>query len=273
MTTDPTKYSLIIERGTFPEKVTDFSLSTPLPGSVDLRSKLKIIYDQGNLGSCTANALCCSFVYDDSKYTPSRLFLYYNERMLDKDVSHDVGSTLTQGINALEKYGVCQESTWPYIINKFAIKPPVNAYTEGVQHQVLSAKRVQQTMSSMKGCLNSGFPFVLGIEIYSSFESQVVTNTGYVPMPNTEKEQLLGGHAVICVGYNDAKGVWIMQNSWGILWGDKGYFYLPYNYLLSSTLAGDMWQITKVRVLNTPQKIMINKINEVTKYRVIKYRR
>jgi C1A family cysteine protease len=193
--------------------------------------------------------------------------------MLDKDVSNDTGSKLSEGINALEKYGVCQESTWPYIINNFAIKPPVNAYTEGEHHQILSAKRVQHTMSSMKGCLNSGFPFVLGIEIYSSFESQEVTNTGYVPMPNTKKEQLLGAHAVTCVGYDDEKNVWIMQNSWGTLWGDSGYFYLPYNYLLSSTLAGDMWQITRVRVLSQQQKILINKTNEVAKYKIKKYKK
>jgi len=266
MATNPTKYSLIIERGTFPERLTDYTVTTPLPGVVDLRSKLKIMYDQGDLGSCTSNALCYSFVFNNSTYTPSRLFLYYNERMLDRDVSQDAGSTLTQGINALEKYGVCQESTWPYIINKFAIKPPANAYTEGAQHEVLSALRVKQTMASMKGCLSSGFPFVTGIEVYSSFEGTVATNTGYVPMPNTKTEQLLGGHAVTCVGYNDAKGVWIMQNSWGTSWGDKGYFYLPYNYLLSSSLAGDMWQITKVHVLSTPQKIMVRRINEATKH-------
>jgi len=224
------------------------------------------MYDQGNLGSCTANALCYSFVYDNPTYSPSRLFLYYNERLLDKDVNEDAGSTLTQGINALEKYGVCSESTWPYIINKFTIKPPTNAYTEGLQHLVLSANRVQQTMSSMKGCLISGFPFVVGIEVYSSFETASVAKTGYVPMPNTRTEQLLGGHAVLCVGYSDTKSVWIMKNSWGPNWGDKGYFYLPYNYLLSSTMAGDMWQITKVHVLSNNQKIMVNKRLEATKF-------
>jgi C1A family cysteine protease len=77
---------------------------------------------------------------------------------------------------------------------------------------------------------------------------------------------LLGGHAVTCVGYNDAKGVWIMKNSWGSRWGDKGHFYLPYAYLLSTRLSGDMWQITKVKVLTTAQKIMVYKKLETTKY-------
>ena len=104
------------------------------------------------------------------------------------------------------------------------------------------------------------------ILIYTSFEGRVVNTTGYVPMPNTKTERLLGGHAVICVGYNDAKGVWIMKNSWGTRWGDSGYFYLPYNYLLSSTLAGDMWQITKVEIISKNRKIMVNKMLEKTKY-------
>jgi C1A family cysteine protease len=260
------KYTLIVEKGACPEKVKDYSVTLPvLHATVDLRNKLNVTYDQGNLGSCTANALCYSFVFNDNKWNPSRLFLYYNERMLDKTIDQDVGSTLSEGIIALEKYGVCSESTWPYNINNFKIKPPTSAYTEGLKHEVLNANRVQQTLSSMKGCLISGYPFVVGIEVYSSFESQSVAKTGYVPMPNTLTEQFLGGHAVICVGYNDAKSVWIMKNSWGTSWGDHGYFYLPYNYLLSSQLAGDMWQVTKVSVLSTPMKLKIYKINEVIK--------
>jgi C1A family cysteine protease len=109
----------------------------------------------------------------------------------------------------------------------------------------------------MKGCLISGYPFVVGIEIYSSFESQSVAKTGYVPMPNTLTEQFLGGHAIICLGYNDNLygGVWIMKNSWGSSWGDRGYFYLPYAYLTSNSLAGDLWKITKVTMAARAEKI------------------
>lgn len=262
------KYNLKVERGMCPEKIKNYSLSgsVSLPTSVDLRSKLTVMYDQGQLGSCTANALCYCFVFNDNKWSPSRLFLYYNERMLDKDINEDAGSTLTQGINALIKYGVCSEKLWSYNINKFSVKPPTAAYVEGEKHQVLTSARVLQTLASMKGCLNSGFPFVVGIEVYQSFESDAVAKTGMVPMPNTKTEQLLGGHAITCVGYNDTKGVWIMKNSWGAGWGDKGYFYLPYAYLLSNSLAGDMWQVTKVEVLTTSQKIMVNKALEASKH-------
>jgi C1A family cysteine protease len=118
----------------------------------------------------------------------------------------------------------------------------------------------------MKGCLASGFPFVVGILVYDSFEGLTVAKTGYVPMPNTKTEQILGGHAVICVGYNDSKSVWIMKNSWGSSWGDNGYFYLPYNYLLNSKLAGDMWTIKKVETISPQKKTMIYKILENTKH-------
>jgi len=267
MGTNLLKYTLTLERGTYPERVVNYAISTPMKSIVDLRDKLPVIYDQGNLGSCTANALsyCFDFV-DDTSFYPSRLFLYYNTRLLDKNINQDAGSTLTQGIRALERYGISSENTWPYIINRFKIKPCDASYNEGTKHKVLNANRVAQTLASMKGCLNQGFPFVTGILIYSSFESTLVSKTGNVPMPNTKREKLLGGHAVTCVGYNDIRGVWIMKNSWGSLWGDRGYFYLPYPYLLSKTLSGDLWQITKVSVLSTPKKIMVYKKLEQTKF-------
>ena len=241
------KYTLTVERGVAPERVKNFSIRYRTAPKVDLRSKIKIMYDQGNIGSCTANALCYAYVFNASTFSPSRLFLYYNERVLDGgDYTIDDGSTLSQGINALETYGVCKESSWAYITNNIAVKPTKQAYDEGIKNEVLMASRVLQTMDSMKGCLISGYPFVVGFEVYSSFESSAVATTGRVPMPNTATEQLLGGHACICLGYDDSKNVWIMQNSWGTGWGDKGYFYLPYAYLTSPSLAGDMWRILKV---------------------------
>jgi C1A family cysteine protease len=273
------KYNLKVERNVAPEKVKDFTVSSvssvssassasspsSTPTTVDIRNKISIMYDQGPLGSCTANALCYAYIFDDPSYRPSRLFLYYNERYLDHDVNQDAGSTLSQGIYALEKYGVCSEPTWPYNVSKYTVKPQPDAYKEGVKHEVITANRVLQTMSSLKGCLISGFPFVVGIEIFASFESNTVNKTGYVPLPDINNEELLGGHAVICVGFNDSKGVWIMKNSWGASWGDKGYFYLPYSYLTNPDLSGDAWKITKVTVV-LPSKNKLLKMNEKIKF-------
>jgi C1A family cysteine protease len=264
------KYDLKVESGMFPEKIVNYSVTTSLPNKLDLSQKLKMSYDQGSLGSCTANALLYSFIYNDPTFSPSRLFLYYNQRLLDNTISIDNGSTLTQGINALIKYGVCSENNTPYNISNFKNKPNNISYIEGLDHQIISASRVLQTLDSLKGCLRSNQPFVVGILIYSSFESLTVSKTGYVSMPNVKKERLLGGHAVTCVGYDDDRQVWIMKNSWGTKWGDNGNFYLPYSYLLNKNLAGDMWKITQVEIVRTLApaniRLVVNSINQNVKH-------
>jgi C1A family cysteine protease len=83
--------------------------------------------------------------------------------------------------------------------------------------------------------------------VFSGLESEEVAQTGVVPMPE-EDEKSLGGHAIVCVGYDDKKKVWIMRNSWGETWGDKGYFYLPQEYLTDANIASDFWTIRKVSV-------------------------
>jgi len=220
---------------------------TEQPPSCDLRSKCPAVYDQLQIGSCTANALVAAYEFDDMSLFGSRLFLYYNERLLDNDISQDAGSTLSQGINALVKYGVCHENLWTYVDDgvKYKTKPTDGCYTDAKSHEIVTYNNVPQNLTSMKQCLLDGFPFVVGISIYESFESDTVAHTGIVPMPqSTEKE--LGGHAVMCVGYDNSKNCFIMRNSWGTGWGDKGYFYIPYDYLTNTTLTGDLWEIKKV---------------------------
>jgi len=250
------KYTLI--RHIEPVKIDDqfilkFNRKLTLPLKIDLRSKCPIIYDQGILGSCTANALLCLYQYDAPKFIGSRLFLYYNERLLDGTVNDDVGSYLETGIYAMKKYGVCREILWPYNISKFNIKPNNFCYTEALTHQVIEAFQVKPNPYDMKACLNTGEPFVFGFAVFSNFESITVAKTGFVTVP-TKNDQFLGGHAVVCVGYDDnllyngIKGYWICRNSWGALWGDSGYFYLPYKYLDIPNIFSDLWKITKVEL-------------------------
>lgn len=228
--------------------VHNFGIHT-LPKIVDLRLKCPPICSQGNLGSCTSFALASAFQYLDPKWNGSHLFLYYNERMLDNpyNITDDSGSTISQGIVALKKFGICKETSWPYDVEKFATKPPNSCYVEGKLHQVINAIPIAQTQNAMKQCLASNFPIALGIAVYESFESDEVAKTGIVPMPK-ETEQLLGFHAVLLVGYDDSKKVWIMRNSWGD-WGMKGYFTLDYAYLNSTNLASDLWSIRKEEVV------------------------
>ncbi len=221
-----------------------FTLSTALPPVVDLRSKFGPVYDQGSLGSCTANAVVGAIQYDDPDFFGSRLFVYWNARNLDNTVNDDSGTSISQGINVAGTFGMCKEVTWSYNINNFKVKPTDNCFTEAIKYKAIDYCHVDQTSESMRGCLASGYPIVLGITIYESFESIKSSLTGNIPMPQAN-EKILGGHAIICVGYDDTKKIWIMRNSWGSLWGDSGYFYLPYDYLLNNNLCSDLWKITK----------------------------
>jgi C1A family cysteine protease len=223
-----------------------------LPTKVDLRDQCpKEVYDQGQLGSCTANAIGAAFEFDLLKqgltdFMPSRLFIYYNERSMEGTVGSDSGAQIRDGIKTVYKQGVCPESSWPYDISKFADQPPAECYTEASSHQVTSYQRVSRVLNQMKGCLAHGYPFVFGFSVYSSFESDEVAKTGVVPMPDVANEEFLGGHAVLAVGYDDAEQRFVVRNSWGDTWGMGGYFTMPYAYLTERSLASDFWAILQV---------------------------
>ena len=160
-------------------------------------------------------------------------------------MNSDSGAALRDGIQTINQQGVCPENLWPYDITKFARKPLDNCYQEAVNHQAISYERVSQDVQSMKHCLASGFPFVLGFTVYSSFESAEVSRSGIAPMPSTN-EECLGGHAVLAVGYDDSIQRFIIMNSWGTGWGQEGFFTLPYDYLCHAELASDFWTIRVV---------------------------
>jgi C1A family cysteine protease len=175
-------------------------------------------------------------------FVPSRLFIYYNERVIEGTVEADSGAQIRDGIKSVAGQGDCPESELPYDINKFAQKPAARCYRDAVKYKAVSYSRVIQDPSQLKGCLASGFPFVFGFTVYESFEGQDVARTGIVPMPATG-EKVLGGHAVLAVGYDDAQQRFLVRNSWGSDWGQGGYFTIPYAYLTDSNLSDDFWTI------------------------------
>jgi C1A family cysteine protease len=219
-----------------------------LPKSVDLRPLCSAVEDQGRLGSCTANALTGALEYlllkDKIPFEDfSRLFIYYNERVIEHTIKSDSGAMIRDGIKTLVKQGVCSETIWPYRVSMFDVKPDEACYKQALKHKITSYRRIL-TLDEMRACLAEGFPFAFGFTVYESFESQKVARTGIVPMPKTGERQL-GGHAVLAVGYDDLAGRFRVRNSWGEGWGNKGYFTMPYDYLSDRNLSDDLWTIRR----------------------------
>jgi C1A family cysteine protease len=228
-----------------------------LPTKVNLTSKCPPVFDQGQIGSCTANAIGAAIEFDRMKqrlssFMPSRLFIYYNERVMENTVNEDSGAMIRDGIKSVAQQGVCAEKMWPYDPGPFPPNPHLTeeptppCYKEALKHTAVKYERISRNLSQMKGCLAAGYPFVLGFTVYDSFESDVVARTGKVPMPSPA-DGVVGGHAVLAVGYDDAGNFFRMRNSWGTRWGMKGYFTMPYAYLLDENLSDDFWQITLIK--------------------------
>jgi C1A family cysteine protease len=234
-----------------------------LPPSADLTAQCPPVYDQGHIGSCTANAIGAAIEFDRHKqgltdFKPSRLFIYYNERAMEGHPGYDSGAAIRDGVKSVHQLGVCSESDWPYDDTpattdggpfppgaRDAEKPSPQCYADALKNTATSYKRVTRNLEHMRACLASGYPFVFGFTVYERFESQEVATTGVVPMPS-RTEHTLGGHAVLAVGYDDAQQRFIVRNSWGIGWGQKGYFTIPYDYLTNRGLASDFWTINMI---------------------------
>ncbi|KAF9372910.1 hypothetical protein CPC16_002131 [Podila verticillata] len=233
-----------------------------LPLSIDLRPGCPPVYDQGEIGSCTANAIAAAFGFEAHRqgvtFEPSRLFIYYNERSIEGHVNTDSGAQIRDGIKTVNCQGVCSEAQWSYNAMpagpngvwppnaKPAEKPPSIAYEQALGDRLLTYQRVVQNVDQMKGCLALGYPFVAGFTAYESFEDPKVATTGKVPMPRTN-EEVLGGHAVLVVGYDDSESCWLARNSWGETWGLDGYFWMPYAYFTDTNLSSDFWTLQVVK--------------------------
>ena len=234
----------IINKRTINEKINVYCLEVEKYHNFALESGVFV-------HNCTANSLSGAFDFERIKQKlaplfPSRLFVYYNERLMEGTVSSDSGAQIRDGIKVLASQGVCSEQEWPYDTDKFTVKPSDACYKDASANTIKQYLRLDNTdIKQLKTCLAQGYTFVFGFTVYESFEGEDVASSGIVPMPDGS-EQCMGGHAVYCVGYDDSKGAFKVRNSWGPNWGDGGNFWLPYEYMTNADLANDFWTIRLV---------------------------
>lgn len=241
-----------------------------LPARWDIRDTVTLPQilsdmDQRSLGSSAANAIafcyaCMEIIQSNHQiFLPSRLFIYYNGRVINETIdSDDLSASIRDCVKSINTYGVCDEQHWWYDIDQFATRPPRSAYQQSqfARAEIYTGVGIYDYMSEydilteLKKVLVAKYPFVFAFTVYQSFLSPVVAESGIVPMPDYN-DQVLGGHAVCAVGYNDDIRCFIVKNSWGPDWGLNGYFYLPYDYVTS--LAYDFWIIQRVSNPTNPE--------------------
>jgi len=235
-------------------------LEPSLPPRVDLRPQLPPCFDQGALGSCGPNSgdgLMC-FLYPELAHTGfSRLHIYYNVRLKEGTVDQDSGVETRDVLAVLMLSGAAPESDWPYDVARFKEVPPEAVNTAAEQYTLASFSRLVAEQE-MLSCLAAGFPFLLGFECFASIDSEDLARTGVMPFPNAS-EALVGGHDVLCVGYDlnfkssdefkrsgldpsrVADQALLIRNSWGTSWGDAGHFWMPLPYASNPSTGGDAW--------------------------------
>jgi len=223
-------------------------IAAPLPPRADVLAGLKLpVYDQGNLGSCTANTGALFRRWLAQRFPAlsagdqdlSRLFLYYEERALpwNNSTGQDSGAEIRDIFKVLSATGICPEADDPYNIRKFTAPPSEKDITDAKAYRIGAYHRLVG-LHTAKSCLASGYPVAVGFPVYESFDS--IGADGVMPVPKPG-EQPLGGHAVFCHGYDDERAALVIQNSWGPKWGAAGHFYMPYAFVEQYAAQIDLW--------------------------------
>jgi C1A family cysteine protease len=239
-----------------------FDLSIPryIPMSSSVVKWASPVGDQGNYGSCVFNSATSAMetimIKDGIPFVNlSRFFAYFNVRSdyvkqgVISGIYEDCGAEIRDAVASLAKLGTCTEALWSYTDAHFAKKPSAACYTDALKRQIITYHRID-TLAQMKTCIYSArAPFILGFNVYESFEE--IGSDGLMPDPKSS-EELLGGHAVMAVAYDDKKlmpngkkGALRIRNSWGKDWGYVGDFWMSYDYASNTDEVSDCWRITK----------------------------
>ncbi len=238
-TVDERDYRLPLpEKAVYPA---EYDLGTQFP------ERMLPILNQGDIGSCVFNAGSRAVYFNQIKqkqspFMPSRLEWYYWGRFLEGTTGSDEGCSIRNACKALNRFGVCREDLWKYVRGNLYKEPNAAVMENAALHKSVCYQRVQRNLDALKDILVvHGFPILFGIAVYPSFDK--ITKDGIVPLPKLSTEECQGGHGMEIEGYSDSKGCFRVANSWGKTWGDKGYCWLPYEYVLNAALADDFWYI------------------------------
>lgn len=215
---------------------------TPPRVRVDLRAWATTIEEQDHLGSCTGQAAVGAYelqMFFEKQYRLdlSRLFVYYNSRLVGGDVTQDEGAYIRDVIKALKEYGVCAEVLWPYKIDQFAVRPDEGSYEDAKKRTIKNYYRLID-IDDIIDALNNNYPILFGMLVYDSFDFVNRDREYIVELPQP-KESPVGAHAMCLVGYDQSRKLLIARNSFGKDWGDQGYCWIPYDYVKSEFI--DMW--------------------------------
>lgn len=217
-----------------------------LPPAIDLtnRADWPEPYNQEELGSCVFNTTAGAIQYEQIKAgkklrMPSRLFLYYMARVREGTVDIDNGAEVRTAVKVAFKTGACTEKSWPYLISRYTRKPGKRHMDMASRNRIPGYQRVDPVVSKIKMALAEDYPVLGGFYVYRGYFLKGTEKTGKVPIP-LKGDECLGGHAVLIVGYDDRKQRFKFRNSYGPEWGDGGYGYLPYEFVIKG-LADDFW--------------------------------
>lgn len=179
-----------------------------------------------------------------SEFTPiSRMMIYAGERIIENTLNTDAGAEIRDGVKYLHKVGVCEESFWPYTKENLTKAPSAEALEKAKGHRISSYYRLV-SLNDMLHCLSQGYPFVFGSYLMESFMSDAVARTGMVPDPKG-KESPVGGHCMMCIGYDSDTKLFHVVNSWSDTWGIHGTCYMSYSYLANPNLTDDIWTLRR----------------------------
>jgi len=258
-------YKLLTEVGeqTFDD---DYEGHGQLPASVDLRDELTDIQNQGSLGACSTFASVAAMEYlmkkNQQESDLSETFVFYNARKADGTENENTGTTIYDAITAMHDHGICLESLHPYNADGYATAPTDEAFEDGLKRRVVTAKNLRFTddinhnVNLVKSAVADGFPVVFALNIYDSFDASFDTTRGFIKRPTDEEVKEYYDkhgdkrrfHAMTICGYSDEQRVFIVRNSWGTRFGDKGYCYLPYSYVGDKKLSIQHCIITEVLI-------------------------